>query len=72
VNNAYEDPVLQENPPAIVNIAKVVRHILADKPRITKFPIDWTGTAAVSATETKDMYTQERIEMMKNAPTPPK
>ena len=29
------------NPPEIVQIEKVLRNILADKPRITKFNINW-------------------------------
>ncbi len=73
VNNTYEDPALLETPPAIVDVPKVVRHVLSDKPRITKFPIDWTGTApATTPDQAKEMYAQERTAMMQNAPLPPK
>ena len=42
VNNDYDDITLSENPPAIVELSKVQRNILADKPRVTRFPIEWT------------------------------
>jgi histone chaperone ASF1 len=42
VNNDYADPFLLENPPPKVDISKLQRNILADKPRITRFPIDWS------------------------------
>ena len=41
VNNLYEDPELNENPPAEPEISKLVRHILVEKPRVTKFQIEW-------------------------------
>ena len=43
VNNAYgEDwPELIESPPAQPDISKLTRHILVEKPRVTKFQIDW-------------------------------
>eukprot|EP00735_Rhodelphis_limneticus_P014815 TRINITY_DN8903_c0_g1::TRINITY_DN8903_c0_g1_i1::g.18993::m.18993 TRINITY_DN8903_c0_g1::TRINITY_DN8903_c0_g1_i1::g.18993 ORF type:complete len:186 (+),score=20.35,sp/Q9V464/ASF1_DROME/63.92/6e-67,ASF1_hist_chap/PF04729.8/2e-63 TRINITY_DN8903_c0_g1_i1:24-560(+) len=41
VNNEYTDPELRENPPARTDVAKVTRNILADKPRVTRFNIDW-------------------------------
>ena len=39
VNNAYGDewPELIESPPATPDIAKLTRHILVEKPRVTKF-----------------------------------
>jgi histone chaperone ASF1 len=37
VNNFYEDPELNENPPTDPDINKLTRHILAEKPRVTKF-----------------------------------
>ncbi|MCO5582595.1 hypothetical protein L7F22_036493 [Adiantum nelumboides] len=39
VNNDYEDEKLREEPPAKVLVDKIQRNILADKPRVTKFPI---------------------------------
>lgn len=41
VNNDYEDEKLREEPPQKVLIDKVQRNILADKPRVTKFPINF-------------------------------
>ena len=43
VNNAYSDefPDLVENPPAQPDIQKLTRHILVEKPRVTKFLIKW-------------------------------
>jgi histone chaperone ASF1 len=41
VNNYYEDPEMNENPPQKPEIEKLVRHILVEKPRVTKFQIDW-------------------------------
>ncbi|TMW62959.1 hypothetical protein Poli38472_005577 [Pythium oligandrum] len=45
VNNDYADPFLLENPPARVDVSKLQRNILADKPRVTRFPIDWSPAA---------------------------
>lgn len=41
VNNYYEDPEMNENPPQMPALDKLTRHILAEKPRVTKFQIDW-------------------------------
>ncbi|KAK4772829.1 hypothetical protein SAY87_027848 [Trapa incisa] len=41
VNNDYEDEQLREEPPSKVQIDKVQRNILSDKPRVTKFPINF-------------------------------
>ncbi len=41
VNNYYEDPELFENPPNHPDIAKLTRHLLVEKPRVTKFQIQW-------------------------------
>ncbi|EGZ17417.1 hypothetical protein PHYSODRAFT_354581 [Phytophthora sojae] len=46
VNNDYADPFLLENPPARVDVSKLQRNILADKPRVTRFPIDWSPAGA--------------------------
>ncbi len=37
----YEDEELIENPPEQIQLDKLVRTIIADKPRIFKIPIDW-------------------------------
>ncbi|KAH9606281.1 hypothetical protein KSS87_014949 [Heliosperma pusillum] len=41
VNNDYDDEQLREEPPQKVIIDKVQRNVLADKPRVTKFPINF-------------------------------
>ncbi|KAK6122388.1 hypothetical protein DH2020_043898 [Rehmannia glutinosa] len=41
VNNDYDDEKLREEPPQKVLIDKIQRNILADKPRVTKFPINF-------------------------------
>ena len=37
VNNEYADEELREEPPATVRLDRVVRNILAEKPRVTRF-----------------------------------
>ncbi|GKU90238.1 hypothetical protein SLEP1_g4251 [Rubroshorea leprosula] len=41
VNNDYDDEQLREEPPPRVPIDRIQRNILADKPRVTKFPINF-------------------------------
>ncbi|KAJ8512656.1 hypothetical protein OPV22_003090 [Ensete ventricosum] len=41
VNNDYDDEQLREEPPPRVSVDRVQRNILADKPRVTKFPISF-------------------------------
>jgi len=41
VNNEYEDPEMRETPPEKVDLLKVVRNILSEKPRVTRVPIRW-------------------------------
>ena len=43
VNNEYTDPALVENPPSALLLDRMQRSILADQPRITRFPIDFDG-----------------------------
>ena len=47
VNNYYEDQELNENPPLEPIIDKLTRHILVEKPRVTKFQIQWEDEAAL-------------------------
>ncbi|WVZ99530.1 hypothetical protein U9M48_044809 [Paspalum notatum var. saurae] len=49
VNNDYDDEQLREEPPAKVLIDRVQRNILADKPRVTKFPINFHPEPSTSA-----------------------
>jgi len=41
VNTEYGDPELRENPPSQVILEQLHRNILAEKPRVTKFAIQW-------------------------------
>lgn len=41
VNNAYETEEMRENPPEEVQLDKVCREVLASKPRVTRFNINW-------------------------------
>lgn len=45
VSNDYVDEVLRDDPPTKVIIETVQRNILADKPRVTKFPIVFNESA---------------------------
>jgi histone chaperone ASF1 len=45
VNNYYENPELAENPPERPLLDQVTRHILVEKPRVTKFQIQWEDPA---------------------------
>lgn len=41
VNNDYQMPELSENPPPVTNFDLLVRSILAEEPRVTRFAIPW-------------------------------
>ena len=41
VYNNYVDPVLLETPPEAIKLDAVYRNIFVDKPRITRFNLDW-------------------------------
>lgn len=41
VNNEYDTPELNENPPSRVQVERIVRNMLAEKPRVTRFAIKW-------------------------------
>ncbi|XP_054735005.1 histone chaperone asf1 [Anastrepha obliqua] len=41
INNDYADPEMRENPPPKPLFDKLTRNILATKPRITRFKINW-------------------------------
>lgn len=41
VNNDYDDEQLREEPPPKVLIDRIRRNILSDKPRVTKFPVNF-------------------------------
>jgi len=39
VSTEYPDPEMQESPPEVPQVGRLVRSVLADHPRVTKFPI---------------------------------
>jgi len=43
VNNEYSEqfPELRETPPEVPDLSIIIRNILAEKPRVTRFPIPW-------------------------------
>lgn len=41
INNDYVEAELRESPPEHPQYDKLVRNILATKPRVKRFPIDW-------------------------------
>jgi len=41
VNNEYDTEELRENPPSKVAVDHIVRNVLAEKPRVTRFNIVW-------------------------------
>jgi histone chaperone ASF1 len=47
VNNYYEEPELAENPPEKPDISRLTRHILVEKPRVTKFQITWEDQSSM-------------------------
>eukprot|EP01133_Synstelium_polycarpum_P004301 gene4301-5024_t len=41
VSNEYADPEMINNPPETPDVTKITRNILAEKPVVTGFPIQW-------------------------------
>ena len=67
INNTYDEQELLENPPTMPLIHKARRYILGDKPRVTRFPIDWEIVNDIPTYTTigaNDMYAQARNMMM--------
>ena len=54
VNNEYDLPEMNENPPEVVDIARVMRNILADSPRVTRWSINWDQDAAAAPMQPMD------------------
>ncbi|XP_055625356.1 histone chaperone asf1 [Toxorhynchites rutilus septentrionalis] len=46
INNEYSDPELRENPPAKPLFHQMTRNILASKPRVTRFKINWDDASS--------------------------
>jgi len=59
VYNFYADQELADNPPEEVQIDKIMRNILADKPRIIRFDIKWRDEKEEEIPEGGDMNSHE-------------
>ncbi len=57
LNNIYDNEEMNLNPPEKVNKDHIVRSLLADKPRITRFDIDWDKEP-----ENKDFEQEKEIK----------
>ena len=60
VNNYYEDPEMAENPPERPIIEKLTRHILVEKPRVTKFQIQWEDPSVMMMQGGTDLMQQQQ------------
>lgn len=48
VNTEYDTPELNEAPPEQIQYERLLRSILADKPRVTRYQIDWSDGATTA------------------------
>jgi histone chaperone ASF1 len=70
VNNEYVGPDADsENPPENPDLKLVQRHILADKPRVTKFPITWDGDTIVPVVQVEDNNNNKQQQDMSTPST---
>lgn len=64
VNNEYSEPYDEESgPPKPLDLSKVRRHVLAEKPRVTRFPISW-GDEEVETKESNGEVREEGTGQM--------
>lgn len=75
VNNDYDDEQLREEPPPKVLIERIQRNILADKPRVTKFPINFHPENSEPGGEQHpspptEINNDEEEELLLPSPTP--
>ncbi|KAG9327085.1 hypothetical protein KVV02_008715 [Mortierella alpina] len=64
VNNDYLEEALRENPPEEIAYEKLYRSILAEKPRVTRFPINWDNPMEE---EQPPAQTEEQVQEMEAA-----
>ena len=60
VNVTYDNEEMNLSPPDLIEIDRVVKNILSDKPRITKFTIEWD--CSVSAIPSFNNFIDENIQ----------
>lgn len=66
INNDYTDPELKENPPAKPLFEKLTRNILASKPRVTRFKINWDDSPQSSSNGPVDECETELFQHTSN------
>ena len=54
LNNVYDNEEMNVNPPEKVDQSRIIRSLLADKPRITRFDIEWDSEDKVDNCENKE------------------
>ena len=54
LNNVYDNEEMNLNPPEKVEQSRIIRSLLADKPRITRFDIEWDSEDKVDNCENKE------------------
>lgn len=53
----YDSEELVENPPETPAYDRLLRHILDDQPRVTRFLIDWTGSNPTGGEQPQEIET---------------
>ncbi|KAF9904702.1 Histone chaperone asf1 [Linnemannia zychae] len=64
VNNDYLEQELRDNPPEQIAYEKLFRSILAEKPRVTRFPINWDNPMIE---EQPPLQTEEQVQEIEAA-----
>lgn len=70
VNNEYDSDELRECPPEAPQPERVLRTILADKPRVTRFPIKWDDILDETAKKPEDEEIDKDADFRGGAPQP--
>ena len=60
LNNIYDNEEMNLNPPEKIQINHIIRSLLAEKPRITRFDIDWDNEPEDRNIE-KEKFTNENF-----------
>ena len=60
LNNIYDNEEMNLNPPEKIQIEHIIRSLLAEKPRITRFDIDWDNEPVDKNIE-KEKFTNENF-----------
>ena len=58
INTEYDAPELMESPPEQILYERLVRNILVDKPRVTRYQIDWADNSAAAVAMAGEMTTE--------------